>query len=61
MRRLTIAALSALILLCIPVSAPQGGCVAFNPLDSSHDQLVMGPGAGCYKPEAGEAACASAR
>ena len=41
---------------------PSGVWVAFNPLDSSHDQPAH-PGrvAGCYKPEASGAACASQR
>jgi hypothetical protein len=41
---------------------PSGVWVAFNPLDSSHDQPAYpGRDASYYKPEASGAACTSAR
>ena len=62
MRRLLIAALSALILLCTPFSDPQG--CGLHSIRWYH-YLSTCPsgcnGSGCYKPAASGAACASPR
>ena len=62
MRRLTIAALSTLILLCVSISTPQGRgerSIRLAPL--TINLLIRAGSPAAAKPVAGGAACASAR